>query len=145
MKSEKGVTLTALVIYMIVFMIVLSIMSTISAHFYKNVAGIKDSPQYITEFNQFSMFFVADVKKNTDINAITDTTLEFADGTSYRYENGIIYRNDKKIAKYVKSFKFTQSTYTVSNTVKKIVNVNTTLGNKNEDMTRNIDFVLRYW
>ncbi len=145
MKSEKGVTLTALVVYMIVFMIVLSIMSTISAHFYKNIAGIKNSPQYIAEFNKFSMFFVADVKKNNEINTITDTTLEFADGTSYRYENGSIYRNDKKIARYVKSFKFTQDSYKVNSTIKNIVNVNTTLGNKNENMTRNIDFVLKYW
>lgn len=145
MKSEKGVTLTALVVYMIMFTIVLSIMSTISSHFYKNIAEIKDSPQYIAEFNKFSMFFVADVKRNSEINTITDTTLEFADGTSYRYENGSIYRNDKKIAKYIKSFKFTQTNHTVNSTTKKIVNVNTILGNKSESMTRDIDFVLKYW
>ena len=64
MKTEKGVTLTALVAYISVFMIIISMVTAISAHFYKNVAKVESAPKYVTEFNKFSMFFVADVKKN---------------------------------------------------------------------------------
>ena len=106
---------------------------------------IKESPKYISEFNKFSMFFIADVKRNPDVSSLTKTTIEFMDGTTYRYENKTIYRNDQKIAGDVKSLAFTNSDYTVNSVTKKIINVDTTLGSGNEEMNRNIDFVLKYW
>ena len=145
MKSEKGITLTALVIYIVVFVIILTMMTTISSHFFGNVSKIKDSHKYISEYNKFSMFFVLDVKRNTDITSISTESLEFSDGTIYTYKNESIYRNDQKIAKYVKEFSFLQKEYTENNFTKKIVNVNATLGNDTEKIIRNIDFVLKYW
>lgn len=145
MKSEKGVTLTALVAYITVFMIILTMMTTISSYFYNNIYTIKDSHKYISEYNKFSMFFVVDVKRNESITSITSNRLEFGDGTVYSYRDNSIYRNDIRISKYVKSFTFTQSNYTVNEFTKKIINVNTSLGNNNEQITRNIDFVLKYW
>ena len=145
MKSEKGVTLTALVAYITVFMIILTIMTTISAYFYGNVNEIKNSHKYVSEYNKFSMFFIVDAKRNTDITSISSSRLEFADGTVYTYKNNAIYRNDLRIAKYVKSFAFTQSDYTADSFSKIIINVNTTLGNDNDQIARNIDFVLKYW
>ena len=145
MKSEKGVTLTALVVYIVIFIIILTMVSVISASFYKNVGKLQESPKYITEFNKFGMFFVTDVKENTDINSVTSTSLEFADGTKYVYENSSIYRNGEKIAKNVKNFSFTKSDYTVDNFTKKIINVNAEFGNSQVSVKRNIDFVLKYW
>lgn len=147
MKSERGVTLSGLVAYITVFIIILSIIATITSYFYKNVNQIQPSPRYITEFNKFSMFFVADVKKNSSIQSVTNDNLEFADGTKYSYIDGIIYRNDKKIAQYVQDFKFTEGTYTseYNMTTKKIINVNTTIGFGPDVIKRNIDFVLKYW
>ena len=146
MKSEKGVTLTALVTYIIIFMIVLSIMATISASFYKNVTLVTESPRYISEFNKFSMFFVLDVKNNTEVTSITSTNLVLEDGTTYQYSNGIIYRNGEQIAKYIQEFCFTQSTYTDSDGFEKqIINITATIGQSDEVITRDIDFVLKYW
>lgn len=145
MKSEKGVTLTALVVYILVFSIILTITSMVSTHFYKNVGQIKDSPKYVSEFNKFSMFFVSDVKNNSSISSVTGVALEFADGTTYTYQNNCIYRNGERIAKYVKSFSFAASDNTVNSFTKKIVTVNAVLGNDKEEITRNIDFVLKYW
>lgn len=145
MKSEKGVTLTALVAYIGVFTIIIGIITTISTHFYKNIGQIREAPEYITEFNKFSMFFVADVKRNSKITSITSSSLEFEDGTKYIYKDRSIYRNDTKIAKYVKQFNFKGSDYTVNDFTKKIVNVTAEFGRNNETITRNIDFVLKYW
>lgn len=145
MKSEKGVTLTALVAYMAAFVIIIGIITTISSHFYKNVGQIKEAPEYVEEFNKFSMFFVLDVKKNTEITSISSSNIEFGDGTKYSYKSNCIYRNDEKIAKYVKQFSFTGSDYTVNNFTKKIINVTAEFGRNNETITRNIDFVLKYW
>lgn len=145
MKSEKGITLSVLVVYITVFMIILTIMSIISSHFYSNIEKVKESHEYISEFNKFSMFFVIDVKRNTEIASITSSTLEFGDGTVYSYKNNAIYRNSEKIARGVTSFAFSESDYTINNFNKKIINVNITLGNNKEKITRNIDFVLKYW
>ena len=145
MKSEKGVTLTALVAYICAFVIILGIVTTISSHFYKNVGQIKETPQYIAEFNKFSMFFVADVKKNTEITSISSSTIQFGDGTKYSYKNNAIYRNNEKIAKYVKQFSFTKSDYVLDSFTKKFINVTAEIGKNNETITRNINFVLRYW
>ena len=92
MKSEKGVTLTALAIYITVFILIILIMSFVSNYFFENVGQIKDSPKYVSEFNKFSMFFVADVKRNTTLISCSDTELEFTDGTKYIYKNNAVYK-----------------------------------------------------
>lgn len=130
MKSEKGVTLTSLVAYIVVFVIIIGMITTISSHFYKNVLQMKEAPQYIDEFNKFSMFFIADVKNNTNITSASNSKIEFGDGTIYSFKDNSIYRNDKKIAKYVKQINFKGSDYTVNNFTKKIVNVNAEFGKK---------------
>ena len=145
MNSEKGITLVSLVIYIVVFMIILAIMATISSHFYENVGDIRNAPKYITEFNKFSMFFVSDVKNNKNINSITSNSLELGDGTKYEYTDNAIFRNDKKIAQQIKSFSFEEIEHTQNEFTKKIIKVNMVLGKGQDEIIRNIDFVLKYW
>lgn len=145
MKSEKGITLTTLVAYIAIFVTIIGIITTISSHFYKNLGQVKESPQYITEFNKFSMFFIADIKRNTEIISISSSNIQFGDGTTYVYENNAIYRDNEQIAKNVKVFSFSSSDYTENGFTKKIVNVSAEFGKNSETITRNVDFVLRYW
>lgn len=145
LKEEKGITLTSLVIYIIVFAIIIAIMANISNYFYSNIEGIKDSPKYVAEFNKFSMFFIADVKRNTEIVTISEDSLQFADGTKYEYRDNSIYRNNEEISKYVKSFSFEKKPYVINSFSKTLINVSSTFGTDREQITRNIDFVLRYW
>ena len=145
MRAEKGVTLTALVIYMAIFSIILATMATISNYFYKNIRTVNNSPRYVSEFNKFAMFFVQDVKNNTDVTDITNTSVTFADGTVYILQGSKIYRNDLEIAKHIKNLVFSKSNYTVNSTNKVIINVNMTVGNSSEETVQNIDFVLKYW
>ena len=91
------------------------------------------------------MFFIRDVKKNNNITSISSTEVQFEDGTRYLYSNGNIYRNDTKIAKYVKRFSFTGSDYTVNSITKKIIHVKAEFGKSDETITKDIDFVLKYW
>lgn len=145
LKENKGITLTSLVIYIIVFVIIIAIMANISNYFYSNIDGIKDSPKYVDEFNKFSMFFVADVKRNTEVVTISEDSLQFADGTKYEYRDNCIYRNNEKISKYVKSFSFEKKPYVVNSFSKTLINVSSIFGTDKEQITRNVEFVLRYW
>lgn len=145
LKNEKGVTLTSLVIYILVFSIIVGVMTTISAYFFSNVKGVVDTPRYISELNKFVMFFAADVKNYSEA-IVTDTAIRFVGGPIYQYQNNMIYRDGVIISKYVINCKFTLSEYTANSVTKNIVNVNTQIGRSNEDSSTNsIDFTLKYW
>ncbi len=122
MKSQKGVTLVALVIYIIVFTIVISILSVISSFFFSNVNFVKEQANYAPEFNKFNMFFIQDVKNNKNVT-VNNNTVEFADGTRYDFNSDqkAIYRNGKAIAKNIQVAVFKPSTVTIRNTTKNIV------------------------
>ena len=66
--NQKGITLTSLVAYMSILMIVIAAMTTMSTFFFSNVSGVVDTPKYLSEFNKFTMFFVTDIKNYTAAN-----------------------------------------------------------------------------
>lgn len=144
MKSEKGITLVSLVVYIVIFMIILGVMSAITSSFNKNIEGIKEPQKYITEFNKFCMFFVRDVKNNTQAT-VTSNQIVFEDGTKYEYKDNKIYRNDELITKYIKECEFLASTHELEVLTKNLIDINMTIGTENEQIKRNIEFVLKYW
>ena len=147
MKSQKGITLTALVIYIMVATIVIATMAIVSSFFFSNINLVRDQEQYAVEFNKFNMFFVNDIKNNktaqVQIHQIT-----FEDGTIYEYnaEEQSVYRNDIKVAELVQELTFTSDTYQVENTttVKNLVRVYMSIG-KRENFQKEIEYVLKYW
>ena len=144
MKSDKGVTLIALVIYIAVFTIVVSTMGLLSSYFYNNMHLIKDDASYVVEYNKFNMFFIQDVKHNSTAT-IENNVIRFEDGTIYEYKSNSIYRNDKEIAANVKSATFNLKTYKVKNTTKNLILVNLNIGEGEKEYQKEIEYVLRYW
>lgn len=144
MKSDKGVTLIALVIYIAVFTIVVSTMGLLSSYFYNNMHLIKDDASYVVEYNKFNMFFIQDVKHNSTAT-IENNVIKFEDGTIYEYKFNSIYRNDKEIAANVKSATFDLKTYKVKNTTKNLILVNLNIGEGEKEYQKEIEYVLRYW
>lgn len=145
LKKEKGVTLLALTIYMAVFIIIIAIVTTISTSFYGGIGELVDTPKYLSEFNQFVMFFVIDIKNYNDA-VVSDDSITLNDSITYSYRNNCIYRNDVIIAENILQCNFSPSTYTVNNTEKNIINVDMKIGEDTEDcISRNIDFTLKYW
>lgn len=144
MKSDKGVTLISLVIYIAVFTIVVSTMALLSSYFYNNMHLIKDDASYVVEYNKFNMFFIQDVKHNSTAT-IENNVIKFEDGTIYEYKSNSIYRNDKEIATNVKSATFNLKTYKVENTTKNLILVNLNIGEGEKEYQKEIEYVLRYW
>lgn len=149
LKSEKGITLTTLVIYIIVLMAALGILATISKFFYNNIILVKDSAKYASEFDKFNASIVGDVKENKQ--AIVDTlnkTITFESGVTYIYkpEDKGIYRDKVKIATNVDSFSVSQKTITVNNVDKQIISVKIVIGNSTKTLiNKSIDYTLKYW
>ena len=146
MKSEQGVTLTSLVIYIAVATVLISTMAVMSSHFFANIQLVKNQSDYVVEYNKFNMFFIQDVKNNKNVT-VNNNTIEFADGTRYDFNSDqkAIYRNGKAIAKNIQVAVFKPSTVTIRNTTKNIVNVNIAIGKAGSLFTKDIDYVLKYW
>ena len=113
MKSEKGITLVSLTVYIIAMVIVVAIIATISNFFYKNVQNINIDIDPITEFTTFNSYFsdevnhenlkVLECKSDKNQNYIV-----FSNGVQYTYipENRGVYRNKVKINRNVKNCNF---------------------------------------
>ena len=145
MKSEKGITLTALILYVVVAMIVVTAIAGFSSLFVSNMNEVKEQEKYAPEFNKFSMFFIGDVKNNKTAE-VTTNQLTFEDGTIYEYKASekAVYRNDTKITEKVDSFSFVSTTEQISSTTKQIINVKMSIGGK-VNLKNGIDYTLRYW
>lgn len=147
MKSEKGITLMTLIIYIIVMCLVLSMLAIISDLFYANKDYITENAKYMAEYNKFSMYFIEDVKNNKDILTITSNEIVFEDGTTYNYKaspDNSIYRDKVKICTNIAYCNFSQIEELVNNTTKKIINVHVIINGANIFETNN-QYVLRYW
>lgn len=144
MKSEQGVTLTSLVIYIAVATVLISTMAVMSSHFFANIQLVKNQSDYVVEYNKFNMFFIQDVKANKAASII-GTTIVFEDGTKYEYKDESIYRNDKKIAKNIRTASFEPATYTVNNVTKNLIKVNLNTGVEKKSYQKQIEYVLKYW
>ena len=92
MKSNRGVTLTILIIYIIVLVLVIGILTNISNNFYANKDYIMENGKYISEFNKFNMYFVEDAKNNSNIYSISENEIIFADGTIYTFTPALCIR-----------------------------------------------------
>lgn len=147
MKSEKGVTLITLVIYIIAMCLVLSMLAVISDLFYANTDYIKETAKYVSEYNKFNMYFIEDIKNNKNILTITSDEIVFEDGTTYNYKgspDNSIYRDKVKICTNIAYCNFTQREQKVNDIVKKIINVHVIINGSKIFETTN-EYVLRYW
>lgn len=149
LKSEKGITLISLTVYIIVMLVVIGILETISTFFYSNLGIVKDSAKYASEFDRFNSNIIKDVKNNYKVN-VDDTkkTIIFEDGTTYVYNENdeSIYRGNNKVASHVKSFIISKKTITINNVDKDILTVNIVIGGSTKSLfSKQIDYTLKYW
>ena len=149
MKQEKGVTLMALTVYIIIFLIVLSLLGVITSDFHNGIGRVQNSMTSPEEFNKFNVEFVKDVKSSYYAEIKQDSTgiqIVLDNGTNYRYitNEKAIYRNQVKLSKNIILFEATNEK-TENN--KNIVSVTAGTGKDitNLNFNKTIKYVLRYW
>ena len=102
MKSERGITLTILVIYIIIFSVVIGLLASLSSYIYGNIKYINDDSVDVSEFNKFNVYFIEDVKSNSQVQIDSQVNSEgknivrivFGDGDIYSFvkEEKSIYK-----------------------------------------------------
>lgn len=120
MRRDKGITLTSLIIYIIVLVIVVGIIASISTFFYQNVETITEDSNNNEEFIKFNSYFTQEVNetnnkpvevgKNGDQNYLLLTN-----GNQYTFTNGSVYLNKIRICQNIK-----QCTFELDNSMEKV-------------------------
>lgn len=148
-KSQKGITLVTLAVYITVMLLVVGLLSTISTFFYGNLDIVKNAARYSAEFDKFNSSIISDVKSNKHVNADnSQKTIIFEDGTTYKYNESDegIYRGQKKIASHVKYFSIGKKTIVINNVEKEILSINIVIGSSEKNLlNKKIDYTLKYW
>lgn len=117
MKTQKGVTLISLTIYVIAMAFVVAILATVTTFFYKEVKDVNIDIDPITQFTTFNSFF-ADEVNDTSLKVVecgkTDSNqnyIVFSNGVQYTYvpENNGIYRNKVKICRNIQNCTFSET------------------------------------
>lgn len=111
-KSQKGVTLTSLAIYIMLVLIIVGILATITASFQSNIKEINKEGTKNTEIDKFNVFFLKEVKKyGNEVDVISNNEILFTTGNKYTFkDDNIIYLNDNiKIAEDIEKCVFSSS------------------------------------
>ena len=88
MKSDKGITMITLIIYIILIMFVIVAMSTVTSSFYSNINDYDKESENALAFSKFNMYFINDIKKrNVRVTDIGDDFITLA------YEKDIDNKN----------------------------------------------------
>ena len=122
MRTEKGVTLITVTIYIIIMLIMISIITVLTSYFYKNVDIQSISQNFNQQYTKFNSYFVKEVNKrgnkvvdiqsvsipqdeeeNAETNTSQQNYIVFSSGNQYTYipKNQGIYMNKVKIAQNI--------------------------------------------
>ena len=74
MKSEKGVTLVSVIMYVLVMVILIGLVATLTTYFRSNISLMDTSSNNVAEYNKFNMYFTKDT--NTDGNYVTQISTD---------------------------------------------------------------------
>ena len=153
MKSQKGITLISLTVYIIVMTIVVGTVSLISSHFYTNIRDSVNTVEPLTQYTKLNSFITEEINRpnikvleckttyidNDQTKGIETSYIVFDNGTQYTFisKNQGIYRNKVKIAEQIKSCSFTQN---IENAKTKIT-INVKAEKKNFNKTQ--DYIIK--
>lgn len=112
MKSEKGVTLSSLIVYVIAMSIIVGTVAAITSYFYGNINGLTSRTEISKQYTEFNSYFVNEVNKNDNsvltelLNTEEKDIIAFSSGNQFKFAENGIYFNKIKICKDVNSCTF---------------------------------------
>lgn len=113
MKSNKGITLTSLIIYVIGMTIMVATIATLTSFFYKNI-DVGDINNDTTQYTKFSSIFLEEINRENnsviDCKSLKDEVsyIIFSSGNQYTFneKSKAIYKNNVKICDNVETCDF---------------------------------------
>lgn len=108
MKSERGVTLTAIMIYIIALTIAVLLIGRITTYFYKNVSQISKESVANTEYTKFNSYFTDEINiEGNEVELCDKEYIVFSKTQNqYTFKKNAIYVNKTKLAKNIEFCEF---------------------------------------
>lgn len=135
LKSKKGITMTSIMVYVVLFFAFTTIATMISSRINKNLFNDRGNAINITAINklEYNLLKSANESYNVDMTAEeSKQTLTFSNLDIYVFdlENNVIYKNGGKLVKFVKACEVTSQD--------NLINIKVTLNKYTNEVTRNI-------
>lgn len=111
MKSNKGITITSLVIYVIAMSIVVATIATLTSYFYSNMDELDSDTNSSIAYTELNTYLSKEIntKENYPI-LLEETSSEYIifikTGNQYTFKNGAIYQNQVKICSNIAACTF---------------------------------------
>lgn len=126
MKTEKGVTLTSLIIYIVAMLITVATIATMTKYFYGNLDNLTDRNKVSKNYTSFNSYFTTDVnEQGNEVLYSEESMLVFTNGNQYTFKDNGIYMNKINICNNVNS-----CTFEVDNTEKTKITVKINIDGK---------------
>ena len=112
MKSQKGLTLISVSIYVIVMIVVVGVISVVTGAFMKTLKSADFNNDPIAEYTTFNSYFSEEVNhQGLKVVECQNDYIVFDNGVQYSFiaENSGIYRNQVKICRDIENCTFSQS------------------------------------
>lgn len=121
MKSEKGITLISVTVYIIAMLIIITAVTVATAYYYNNIQTSKEKYDALGEYTKFNSYFSEEInfqgnkvvkiestEKNQHNNNYRTNYIVFSSNNQYTFieENKSIYKNNIKIASYIEDCTF---------------------------------------
>lgn len=147
-KKERGVTLTGLVLYVMIFTMILALLVTLSNYIFGNLNKVNNESISSEDFNKFNANFVKDVKESNNVVITSSSgnyTIVLSNGANYNYikSENAIYKDYNKIAENICTF--TAEKATKNNKIVAKVTIATGKDESNKVYGKTINYVLKYW
>lgn len=150
MKSNRGITLTSLVIYVIGLVIVIAVMGNFTGFFYKNLEYTTMSQNSNEQYSRFLSYITKDANSDnliyvqSGVQNVDCVIFRFSDGTEHQYitkNEKMYYINSQsdKNEKILLCEKVTTSSENVFNYTDKTLNINLDIGNQNFTTTLSVN------
>ena len=126
-KSEKGITMINLIIYISCFVVITAIVGGVTTFFYNNTDILDSEISAASEYNKLNMYLAKESEefnnKFVQFNSEDESTsvLTFSNGNIYTFdkENKLLYYNKMCLCEFVSDFSVTVD----HSTGKQVVNV----------------------
>ncbi len=135
LSSKKGITVTSIVVYVILFFVFTTTAIVISSRFNRELFDDRGKAINITAINKLEYNLLKSAKESNLAQGSVDgnkTTITFSNSDVYIFDldNHIIYKNGGKLVKFVKECKI--------KLVNNLIDINVTLNKYTNEITRNI-------
>ena len=139
MRSERGMTLTTVVVYVLAMVIIIGIVATVTTFFYANTRDMEKSAEALGEYNKFNMYFLGEIKaEGNKVEKVENgTQIIFSDGTMYTFTDGGIYRNKVKLCSNIVNCEFSLEEYGEKQIVKVLLEIG-----KNGEFVKTTEYII---